>query len=744
MARATSATGRASKDSTVKARASKDGAAKGRASGTRRASRKATFETSPGRPHPLGATPDAQGTNFAIFSQDATAIQLLLFESHEAREPFKTIDLDPELNRTFYFWHIHVRDVKPGMGYAYRVDGPQDLHGKGHRFNPRKVLIDPYGRGVTSTIWDRAAACGPEDNVGNSLSSVVVDTDDYDWEGDRPINRPMAETIIYEMHVRGFTQSPTSGVENEGTFLGLIEKIPYLQKLGVTAVELMPVFEFDETEMSGTNPLTGQQLINYWGYSPIAFFAPHADYCVNPAAGEQVREFRDMVKALHKAGIEVILDVVFNHTGEGNHEGPTISFRGLDNRIYYHLESYDKQYYTNLSGCGNTLNCNHPMVEKFIAECLLYWVRHMHVDGFRFDLASILSRGEGGMPLNDPPVLWNIELDDDLADTKIIAEAWDAGGLYQVGYFPGYRWAEWNGRYRDDIRRFVKGDQGLIGAVAARIAGSADLYQADGELPINSINFITAHDGFTLNDLVSYDAKHNEANGEGNRDGSDDNLSWNHGVEGETDDPAIRSLRDRQVRNFLSILMLSQGVPMLLMGDEARHTQYGNNNAYCQDNDITWMDWERVAQHDGLVRFSSRVIDFRKRHPNLRRTHYFDGRVNERGLADISWHGCQLNAPGWNDPASRVLGFTLGGFPGPDGDGNKDEDVDIHVMMNMEWEALDFEVPEVPGRIWYRAIDTALPSPDDAADHGAEVPVQGQTYRVNDRSIVVLVSKPAS
>jgi glycogen operon protein len=545
------------------------------------------------------------------------------------------------------------------------------------------------------------------------------------------------------MHVRGFTQSPTSGVTQKGTFLGVIEKIPYLKSLGVTAVELMPVFEFDETEISGVNPLTGQQLINYWGYSPIAFFAPHADYCVNPEAGEQVREFRDMVKALHRADIEVILDVVFNHTGEGNHEGPTISFRGLDNGIYYHLEPYDRQYYTNLSGCGNTFNCNHPVVEKFIAECLLYWVRHMHVDGFRFDLASILSRGEGGVPLDNPPVLWHIELDDELADTKIIAEAWDAGGLYQVGYFPGYRWAEWNGRFRDDIRRFVKGDMGMTGAVAARIAGSADLYQDDGELPINSINFVTAHDGFTLNDLVSYNEKHNEANGEGNRDGTNDNLSWNHGVEGHTDDAAIEALRSRQVRNCLAILMLSQGVPMMLMGDESRQTQDGNNNAYCQDNEMTWLDWDRVDRHADLVRFTSRLIDFRKRHPNLRRTHYFHGRVNDRGLADIEWHGCQLHAPGWHDPRSRVLAFTLGGFPGTGHGDGLDEDVDIHVMLNMEWADLEFEIPTVPGRIWHTAIDTGADAPHDAAARGEEAPIAGGTRRVRDRSVVVLVSRPA-
>jgi glycogen operon protein len=448
-----------------------------------------------------------------------------------------------------------------------------------------------------------------------------------------------------------------------------------------------------------------------------------------------------MVKAFHRAGIEVILDVVFNHTGEGNHEGPTISFRGLDNSIYYHLEPYDKQYYTNLSGCGNTFNCNVPLVEKFIAECLLFWVREMHVDGFRFDLASILSRGPDGRPMSDPPVLWHIELDNELADTKIIAEAWDAGGLYQVGVFPGYRWAEWNGRYRDDIRRFVKGDQGIVGKVAARIAGSADIYQADGELPINSINFLTAHDGFTLNDLVSYNWKHNEANGEGNRDGTDDNLSWNCGAEGETADPEILELRARQIRNFQTILMLSQGVPMMVMGDEARQTQFGNNNAYCQDNEITWFDWTLAEEHADLVRFTSELIEFRKDHPTLRRERYFSGEVNERGLADISWHGARLYSPGWDDPSSRVLAFTLGGFPIKGGATRSEADTDIHVMMNMDWMDIDFDIPAVEGRRWYRVIDTSAPPPADIHAKGHEPLVEGETCRVGDRSIVVLISK---
>jgi glycogen operon protein len=700
------------------------------------------FATRQGRPHPLGATPDATGTNFAVFSQHATTVQLLLFERHDSPTPIVVIDLDPAINRTFYFWHVYVVGVTPGMGYAYRVDGPKDVSGGGHRFNPNKVLIDPYGRGTTSTLWDRVAACGPNDNVTQSLRSIVIDMTQYDWEGDKPINRSMRDTVIYEMHVRGFTKSPTSASPNPGTYLALIDKIPYLKKLGVTAVELLPVFEFDEDEISGTNPLTGQRLINYWGYSPVSFFNPHEGYCVAPDEGSHVREFRDMVKALHKAGIEVILDVVFNHTGEGNHEGPTISFRGLDNSIYYHLEPYDKQYYTNLSGCGNTLNCNVPLVEKFIAECLLFWVREMHVDGFRFDLASILSRGPDGRPMDNPPVLWDIELDNELAETKIIAEAWDAGGLYQVGYFPGFRWAEWNGRFRDDVRRFVKGDFGMVGKMAARIAGSADIYQDDGELPVNSINFITAHDGFTLNDLVSYNWKHNEANGEGNRDGTDDNLSWNCGAEGDTDDPDILALRARQTRNFLAILMLSQGVPMMIMGDEARQTQYGNNNAYCQDNEITWFDWTRIDQHSDLVRFTSELIGFRKAHDSLRRARFFTGAVNARGLADISWHGCDLYAPGWDDAGSRVLAFTIGGIPNKEPAPGTDGDHDIHVMMNMDWQDLEFQIPAVAGRNWHRVIDTSAASPEDIFEPGLEPIYEGDTYLVKNRSIAVLISKP--
>jgi glycogen operon protein len=490
--------------------------------------------------------------------------------------------------------------------------------------------------------------------------------------------------------------------------------------------------QFDSKEPLRMAPDGSGPLRNFWGYSTINFFAPEDSFCVNPEEGEHLHNFRNMVKALHRAGIAVILDVVFNHTNEGNHQGPTFNFKGFGNEIYYHLVEKDRQYYMDYSGCGNTINCNHPIVEKFIVECLEFWVREMHVDGFRFDEGSILARGQDGAPLAYPPVVWSIELSECLLDTKIIAEAWDAAGLYQIGYFPGYRWAEWNGRFRDDIRRFVKGDPGLIGAVAARMAGSADIYQASGHLPINSVNFITCHDGFTLNDLVSYNDKHNEANGEGNRDGANDNNSWNCGWEGATDDPAIEALRERQIKNFAVILMLARGVPMLVAGDEVRRTQKGNNNAYCQDNETSWFDWRLVQKNRSLLRFWKLVIaaraQFRAGHPGR----FFKGEVNERGLPDIAWHGTQLNKPGWNDPNARCLSCTVGGFGGA---------ADLHVVLNMYWDALDFEVPGVPGRRWYRVVDTARPSPEDIVETLPQAPIEGNHVRVEGRSVLVLFSR---
>jgi isoamylase len=691
------------------------------------ASPTARFATGPGSAHPAGVTTLPEGVNFSLFSEGATEVVLLLFEPSEPLEPVQMIRLDPFANKTFHFWHVFVRGCPRGMLYAFRIDGPDDAQ-NGDRFNANKVLISPYARGISKTLWKRGDAIGPHDNLATSMRGVVDDPSGYDWEGDRPLNRPIHESIIYELHVGGFTRSPTSQVSRPGTFAGLIEKIPHLQSLGVTAVELLPVFEFDDSDVS-LNP-NGDPIRNFWGYSTVAFFSPHSGYCVNKGAGaSQLNEFRHLVKALHKAGIEVILDVVFNHTDEGNEFGPTFSFRGIDNRTFYLLDPNHPATYLNYSGVGNTFNANHPIPQKLIVDCLRYWVSEMHVDGFRFDEGSILARGENGAPLEHPPVIWQIELDDTLADTKVIAEAWDAAGLYQVGHFPGDRWAEWNGRYRDDVRRFVKGDPGLVGAIASRLGGSPDIYDNRGQTPDNSINFITVHDGFTMNDLVSYNRKHNEANGEGNRDGIDNNYSWNWGVEGETDDPATDALRTQLMKNLFTILLLSRGVPMMLGGDEIRRTQRGNNNAYNQDNVISWFDWTLATKYRGMLRFVQRMIAFRKAHPALSQPTFYTGAVNERGLPDIAWHGTILNSPGFNDPDARALACTIAGLAGRG---------DLHVMMNMFWEPLEFEVPAHTE--WRVAIDTRAESPGDIPESSTAVPLAGRHCGVQPRSIVVLRS----
>lgn len=687
-----------------------------------------SFVTRSGQPHPLGATVMPDGVNFSVFSQHALSIELLLFATDEATEPMQVIPMTSEANKSFHFWHVFVVGAKPGLHYAYRVAGP-DLSEMGLRYDPRKVLIDPYAYGNSMKLWDRGAACAPGDNLAASMRSVVIDPLDYDWDGDRPLNRAMQDTVIYEMHVGGFTRAGNSAVATPGTFRAVIEKIPYLKSLGVTAVELLPVFQFDDKV---ARDVDGQRLTNYWGYSTMAYFAPHPGYCEAPSEAAHLDEFRDMVKELHRAGIEVILDVVFNHTDEGNHQGPTFSFRGFDNLNYYYLVPENRSFYYDYTGCGNTFNCNHPIGSKMIVESLRFWVEHMHVDGFRFDEGSVLSRAPDGAPMEFPPVLWQIELDEVLCNSKVIAEAWDAAGLYQVGHFPGFRWAEWNGLYRDTMRRFVRGDAGMIGDVADRIAGSASLYQSNGHLPINSVNFITAHDGFTMNDLVSYNWKHNDANGEGNRDGVDENLSWNCGTEGPTDDAGVEALRDRQVKNFATLLLLSQGVPMFVMGDEVRRSQGGNNNAWCQDNPVGWFDWSLPEKNAGMLRFWQRMIAFRKAHPAVHRSRFFDGRVNERGLADIAWHGTELNAPGWGDGQARALAWTVADFAGG---------ADLHVMANMYWEPLDFALPSLVGRGWHLAADTFRPAPHDIAEPDTETPVNGDRLTVQGRSIVVLISK---
>lgn len=688
-----------------------------------------TYQIEPGHAHPLGATVDEKGVNFSLFSEHATSVELLLFDQHNALAPFQVIQLDPIIHNTFFFWHVYVKGLKAGTFYAYRVDGPGDLK-MGYRFNPKKVLIDPYAKGIDQSLWDWTMACEPEDNITTAMRGIVIDTALYNWEEDKPLNRPMNESIIYEMHIGGFTRSPSAGVKQPGTFSSVIEKIPYLKELGITAVELLPVYQFDSKNILRT--VDDKPLTNYWGYNAINFFAPHAGYCINGHEGEQVREFRDMVKALHKANIEVILDIVFHHTDESDHLGPTFSFKGIDNQTYYYLNQTDKQYYYNYSNCGNTINANHPIPAKMMAECLKYWLEEMHVDGFRFDEGTLLFRGEDGAPLKYPPILWQMELDQSFTNTKIIAEAWDAARLYHAGYYPDHRWAEWNHSYRDTIRRFIKGDPGIVGEVARRILGSADIYQGRGKKPINSLNFITVHDGFTLNDLVSYNEKHNEANGENNQDGINENLSWNCGIEGETDDLKIEALRERQIKNFATILMLSQGIPMIRMGDEVRHTQKGNNNAYCQDNELTWFNWKLVEKENDLLRFWKQLIAFRQQYATIYHSRFFTGQLNESGVKDISWHGVQLDTPGWDDPNGRTLAFTLGGI---------NKEADIHIMMNMYWEALEFEIPIIKNKKWSQVIDTYQPSPNDIASPGQEIVVEENHYLVQERSVVVLMSQ---
>ena len=692
-----------------------------------------TIGTRPGWRYPPGATPDAQGTNFSVFSRYATGVELLLYEQADSPEPFQIIGLDPEVNRTYFFWHVYVEGLGPGAHYTWRVEGPTDTRETGLRFDGGKELLDPWARAVTQRVWDRARASQPGDAGHTSLRSVVVN-DRYDWEGDVPLRHPFEQTVIYELHVGGFTRHPSAGVAHPGTFRALIEKIPYLQALGVTDVELLPVMAFDEQDVPPGAAQRG--LTSYWGYSPHSFYSPHPGYCVTPDLGTHRREFRDMVKALHRAGIGVIIDVVFNHTAEGGANGPTINFKGLGNEMFYHLDPRDPRIYRDYTGCGNTVNCNNPVVTRFLVECLEYWVREMHVDGFRFDLASVLVRGEDGQPLWHAPMPWAIEFSDALANTKLIAEAWDAGGLYQVGGFPGYRWAEWNGRYRDVVRRFVRGDHGLVGELATRISGSSDLYAPAGRLPINSINFVTCHDGFTLRDLVSYETKHNEANGEANRDGADENLSCGYGVEGETEDPAINSVRRRQAKNFTAILLLSQGVPMLLAGDEVLRTQGGNNNTYAQDNPTGWLDWTLADANRAMLRFTREMIAFRRRHPSLMRRRFLSGQRRSGSRSpDICWHGAHLFDPPWDEPESLFLAFTLAGVA--------EGEADLHVLLNMSQDALDAELPSIPDRVWYRAVDTWLESPGDILEPAAQPRVQGSTYPVHARSVVVLEARPS-
>jgi isoamylase len=680
-----------------------------------------------GHPLPYGASARRDGVNFSVFSRHASAVTLVLFPPGEA-EPALELPLDPRYNKTGDVWHVFVEGIDPGVEYGFRAEREPNPEPDVLRFDRSRVLIDPYGKGVVGL--ERWGAVARPGGRLASLRSRVAD-EEFDWGHEHPLNVPLADSVIYELHVRGFTRHPSSGVQHPGTFRGLVEKIPYLQDLGVTAVELMPVTEFEECDNPGRNPATGEPLRNFWGYQPVSFFAPKASYAADGAPGEAVREFKAMVKAFHEAGIEVILDIVFNHTGEGDERGTTFCWRGLDNPTYYMLEPKTGSY-LNYSGCGNTLNCNHPVLRFQILAALRYWVTEMHVDGFRFDLASILGRGRHGEVLPNPPLIEAIAADPVMAHAKLIAEAWDAAGLYQVGSFPSWgRWAEWNGRFRDDLRRFVKSDPGLARLLATRLAGSPDLYRGSARAPWHSINFVTSHDGFTLRDLVSYNERHNQENGEDGRDGHPENLSWNCGEEGETGSPAVKALREKQQRNFLALLFLSQGVPMLLAGDEFSRTQRGNNNAYCQDNEVSWVDWSLLGENTALVRFTKRLIRFRRDHHSLRRRSFFGIDAGEG--EGVAWHGAKLGQPDWSEDSRSVAMHLLGA----------DGDEPLYVIANAHWETRSFELPwPGKGRAWRRFADTSLPPGEDAVEPGREplLPKAG-TYRAGPRSVVVLVAR---
>ncbi|MDG4596838.1 MAG: glycogen debranching protein GlgX [Candidatus Contendobacter sp.] len=689
------------------------------------------YKLRPGRPVPFGATLVPGGVNFAICSRYATSCTLVLFEKG-ASTPLVEIPI-PEVFRIGNTWCMVVFDLDyERIEYGYRMEGPWDPKA-GHRFDASKILLDPYAKAIGGRdVWGEP----PDWNDPYPHRARLI-FEDFDWEDDRPLETPLADLVIYELHARSFTRHPSAGVKHPGTYAGLMAKIPYLKELGVNCVELMPIFEFDEFENSRPNPVTGETMYNYWGYSTVGFFAPKAGYAATGPLGMQVDEFKNLVKELHRNGIEIILDVVFNHTAEGNEHGPTLSFRGIDNQTYYMLTP--EGYYFNFSGCGNTLNCNNPVVRMMVLDCLRYWAAEYHIDGFRFDLAAILGRDPWGAPMPNPPLLESLAFDPILAKCKLIAEAWDAGGLYQVGSFPAYgRWAEWNGKYRDDIRRFLKGDEGMIPALAQRLQGSPDLYGWNRRGPTASINFITCHDGFTLYDLFAYNYKHNEVNGEQNRDGGDDNHSWNCGAEGETDNSEVHALRQRMIKNALAILLMSHGVPMILMGDEAGRTQRGNNNTYCHDNDLNWFDWSLLERNTGLFHFARQMIAFRKTHPLLRaREHLGISAVQ----ADFIWHGVHAWNADWS-PGSRTVAFMLRERQA--GQGGNTNPV-LYMALNAYWDALPFQLPELPINYrWHLFANTALSSPHDIYEPGHEIPLEPyqDSFLVGGRAVVVLVGRP--
>jgi isoamylase len=690
-----------------------------------------------GVPLPLGTYARGEGVNFAFFSRHAGLVRLELFDNPEDAAAARVIDLDPAHNRTGDVWHVWIEGIRPGQLYAYRVDGPYQPK-DGQRFNFNKLLLDPFAtaisrlptwefgpaRGYDPSVPDGDSVCSMVDNAG-AMPKCVFTQEHFHWHEDYPPRYPWSKTVIYETHVRGFTIHPSSGVEHPGTYRGLMEKIPYFKELGVTAVELMPVQEFNEHQVTGINPQTGRQLGNYWGYDPVAFFAPKASYSSSGGVGQQKLEFKEMVQAFHGAGIEVILDVVFNHTAEGNEQGPTLCFRGIDNTIFYMLAD-DKRSYKDYTGTGNTINANHPVVQDHILAALRYWVVEMHVDGFRFDLASVLGRDGTGKLLANAPLLERIAEDPILRDVRIIAEAWDAAGAYEVGSFSERRWAEWNGQYRDDVRRFWRGDDGMLGLFASRICGSADIYTKSGKGPESSINFVTCHDGFTLNDLVSYRHKHNATNGQNNHDGANENFSENYGAEGETADARIESIRKRQIKNFLLTLLISRGVPMLLGGDEFRRTQGGNNNPYCQDNETSWYDWSCLEQHREIFRFTRGMIAFRRAHPILSTEQFYTD-------AEIHWFGPQGGLPNWADPKEKQFACLI----------HEDEESTLCLMFNAGDDAVDFGLPPVPpGARWHLAVDTSREAPQDLFAAGEEPLWEDpQTYHLSPRSSAILLAR---
>ena len=695
-------------------------------------------EVQAGSPLPIGGAHQyGDGVNFVLFSRHATRVRLELYRHADDSSPTKVLDLDPARHRTGDIWHVWLRGIPAGQLYGYRIEGPYEPE-QGHRFNPHKLLLDPFARAIACVEdWDFSAARGYDscsslsdlsistlDNAGTTPKCIFTN-DHFDWEIDAPPKHSASDTVIYETHVRGFTIHSSSEVAHPGTFMGLTEKIPYLRDLGVTAIELMPVLEFNENESNRLNPITKEKLSDYWGYNPAAFFAPKQSYSVAGPHRRQTLEFREMVKAFHRAGIEVILDIVLNHTAEGNETGPTISLRGIENSIFYMLQEKDRRYYKDFTGTGNTLNANHPIVREFVMLVLRYWVMHMHVDGFRFDLASVLGRDEHGNILRNAPLLESIAEDPILRDVKLIAEAWDAGGAYQVGSFSTKRWMEWNGRFRDDVRRFWIGDDGMMGLFASRICGSSDLYQRSGKGPGSSLNFVTSHDGFTLNDLVSYKQKHNHENGEFGRDGSDANYSDNCGVEGPSDDPAVEGMRNRLIKNFLLTLFIARGIPMLLGGDEFRRTQRGNNNAYCQDNEVSWFDWSLVGKHKEIQRFTRGMIAFRRAHPVLRKEVFYTD-------TDIKWFAPNGGVPHWTDERQKSFACLILGRTEPD----------LFLMFNADARPVDFSIPALPDRrIWRLAVDTSRSAPDDLFEAGREPSTQGQiSFRVEPRSSAVLLT----